>query len=79
MDIKEIVARYGEPIFDIHLTEYSKEEKLTRDIPDRVCVFSTPRTPERIIVYGKVRGGKWLPHYGHKQLVKRLLTLNKII
>lgn len=79
MNFEELKKRYGKPIFHIDLSGYSKNEKIINDIPDSVAVFATSRIPTGIIVYGKLRGGEWIPNYGQRQLIKRLLTLNKVI
>lgn len=79
MTLSELTASYGKPIYHLHLTKYSDDERLINDIPDQVCVFATHRTPQQIVVYGRVRKGEWLANYGYRALVRELLKRSKII
>lgn len=75
-DLKE---NFGKPIFEMALTDYTDDQRLLSDIPEKVAVFIRPESAERILVWGKVRENQWLPNYGHRALIRELLKMVKVI
>lgn len=69
--------KLGDPIMQVELDEYTEEQQLLCDIPDRVAVFKHPHVASGILVVGNLtETDRWIANYGERQLIKRLITAN---
>lgn len=75
--LSELIEKNGEPIFVCSfVSDYTEEQRIFEDIPEKVAVFETDRISVGIIIYGLLRGDEWIPNYGSRALIKKLIERN---